>query len=158
MLITIQWHANLVISILNIYAPNFPTKNGQFWEKVKTQLITWRIPKPDSMIGDFNIVEDGINRLPCRHDNVLATEKLQELRNHLSLIDGWRTLSPNFKAYTHTQKPMMTKVRLDQRYATQRIVNTSLDWEIEESGIETHHELISVIVTNPVAPFIGKGR
>ena len=33
-----------------------------------------------------------------------------------------------------------------------------MDWEIDESGIETDHELVSVIITNPKAPFIGKGR
>ena len=52
----------------------------------------------------------------------------------------------------------MTRERLDQIYTTQKIADTAVDWEIDESGIETDHELVSVIITNPKAPFIGKGR
>ena len=50
------------------------------------------------------------------------------------------------------------QARLDRIYSTQRIVETATDWEINKSRIETDHSLVSVIITNPEAPFIGKGR
>ena len=76
-------------------------------------MLIQSIPKPDVMLGHFNIVKDGIDQLPCKHDNATTIENLQELRNRLNLIDGWRMISPNYKCYTHMQKPPMTRVKLD---------------------------------------------
>lgn len=78
---------------------------GQFWGKIKTQLVNQRIPKPDVTIANVNIVEGG-----CKHNNTLVTKKLQELRNYLGLIDSWRTISPNFKAYSISKMPKMLGV------------------------------------------------
>ena len=97
MIISIQWHANLIITILNIYAPNATSENSVFWKEIKLRFDNQRIPKPNIMLSNFNIVEDRIDRLPCKHDNTIATESLQELRNYLSLVDGWRTNSPTYK-------------------------------------------------------------
>lgn len=155
---TIQWHADLIISILNVYAPNAPTENGQFWPKIESELERQKVPKPDIMLGDLNIVEDSIDRLPCKQDNITAVENLQNLRNKLNLLDGWRTTYPDTKAYTHTQKPAMSRARLDRIYATQKIIDTATDWEIDQPGIDTDHDLVSVIVTNPETPYIGPGR
>lgn len=154
----IQWHADLIISILNIYAPNAPTENGQFWKTINDEFEEKNLPQPDIMLGDFNIVEDALDRLPCKHDNTFAVEDLQELRNKLRLYDGWRTTYPDTKAYTHTQKPAMSRARLDRIYATKKITDTATDWEINQPGIDTDHDLVSVIVTNPEAPYIGTGR
>ena len=37
MITTVQWHANLVIAILNVYAPNAPQENESFWKNVLTE-------------------------------------------------------------------------------------------------------------------------
>ena len=38
------------------------------------------------------------------------------------------------------------------------MVKTATDWDIDKSRVETDHNLVSVIITNPKAPFIGRGR
>jgi hypothetical protein len=55
------------------------------------------------MLGDFNIVEDSIDRLPCHSDNHNAVEALQDLKTLLHLEEGWRKSNPNTKAFTYMQ-------------------------------------------------------
>ena len=138
--------------------PNILTENRLLWKNIQQKLENQSNLEPDVVLSDSNIVKDGIDQLPYKHNNATAIENLQELRNHLNLIDGWRTISPNYKCYTHTQKPAMKRARLDQIYGTQKIVETATDWDIDESGVETDHNLVSVIITNPKVLFIGRGR
>lgn len=82
---------------------------------------------------------------------------LRELRTKLCLIDGWRTTNPNNKNYTWTNGRSYS--RIDKIYVTQKIHDTAVDWEITNApGIETDHKMISMQVTNPQMPHIGKGR
>ena len=85
-------------------------------------------------------------------------EELQKLKYEIKVQDGWRTTYPNSKAYTHTQKLVMSRARLDQIYATEAIIRTALDWDTEKPGIDTDHDLVSVKVTNLEVPYIGNGR
>ena len=105
-----------------------------------------------------NLVEDAINQLLCKGDNKNVVEELQKLKHEIKVQDGWRTTYPNSKAYTHTQKPAMLRARLDPIYATEVIIRTVLEWDTEKPGIDTDHDLVSVKVTNPEAPYIGNGR
>ena len=59
----IQWHLMLVITILNVYVPNAPHENRDFWAKLYKvyKQPERKIKKPDLMLGDFNLVEDAIN-------------------------------------------------------------------------------------------------
>jgi exonuclease III len=49
-----------LLYIIVVYAPNTPNENKDFWM--------------DIMLGDFNIVEDSIDRLACHPDNHNAVE------------------------------------------------------------------------------------
>lgn len=64
---TIPWHNNDKISVLAVYTPNDPTENGEFWEEIFNPLQN--IPKLDIMLGDLNIVEDGLDCLPPKKDS-----------------------------------------------------------------------------------------
>lgn len=41
------------------------------------------------MLGDFNPVEDCIDRLPCHPDDTNTVAALGELKSNLNLADGW---------------------------------------------------------------------
>ena len=71
MLVSIPWHCNTEINILVIYAPNSVNENQQFWSSIQSKLET--LPPPDIMLGDFNFVEDALNRLPSRSDDAVIT-------------------------------------------------------------------------------------
>jgi exonuclease III len=100
-LIHTPWHGDLLLTILNIYAPNNHTDNETFWKELKHKFTTENIPRPDIMMGDFNLVEDAIDRLPAHQDHAGATQALYELRSMLRLEDGWRKYKGNEKAYSY---------------------------------------------------------
>lgn len=70
--ITIPWHKEIKLTILGIYAPNDGNGNETFWSEIKDKINPQR--KPDIILGDFNIVEDALDRLPAHRDYPSATE------------------------------------------------------------------------------------
>jgi exonuclease III len=79
LLLETKWHAEQNLSILAIYAPNVPAENRDFWISLRNVWQTQNLNKPDVLLGDFNLVEDSLNRLPSHSDNREATEALQDL-------------------------------------------------------------------------------
>lgn len=156
--ISTPWHNNLQIKIMNVYAPNNQSASSDLWKNLQQKFQNNEFPKPDLMLGDFNFVEDSIDRLPCHHDNPNTIESMSNLRNTLNLEDGWRTTFPTEKAYTHTTEPAKSRGRLDRIYASPSVINTATDWDIEPTVIGTDHDLVSVKISNDSIPFIDKGR
>ncbi|KAG1869342.1 Endonuclease/exonuclease/phosphatase [Suillus subalutaceus] len=91
-LCTIKWHNEHKLTILTIYAPNDPTDNQRFWEEIAQSIKDH--PRPDIMLGDFNLVEDPLDRLPPRQDTFNATSALTDLKLYLGLRDEW-DISPS---------------------------------------------------------------
>jgi len=58
----------LLLTILNVYAPNTPTENEKFWRDLAESLDSQLIPYPDILVGDFNMVKDAIDRLPSHSE------------------------------------------------------------------------------------------
>ena len=156
--ITTQWHTNQTLNLLAIYAPNHPTENASFWTEINEKRNQMNLPKPDIMLGDFNIVEDSIDRMPCHPDNLSATEALYSLRTEWHLIDGWRHTNPNTKAYSFLQKASGAQSRIDRIYLTNALQKVSYEWTIDPPGIETDHLLIATKISSPRSPYVGKGR
>jgi len=158
LLTRIPWHGDNLVTILNIYAPNDHLENEAFWKELKQKLMTRNIPRPDLMMGDFNIVEDAIDRLPAHQDHLGATQALHELRSMLRLEDGWRGYKGNEKAYSYLQKANNIHSRIDRIYATNNIIQTANEWDIKISPISTDHNAVSVKIANPGIPSQGHGR
>jgi hypothetical protein len=102
MLFTLPWHSNLTLTILNIYAPNVHSESQAFWESLDLEWIRQGLPPPDIMLGDFNIVEDAIDRLPSHTDPQSVVTSLDSLRSKFRLQDGVQLIqtlnaSPFFK-------------------------------------------------------------
>jgi exonuclease III len=93
LLATVPWHREERMTILVVYAPNDPTHIREFWETIKIEL--GNLPKPDVILGDFNLVEDALDRLPPHLDPLSASEPLQDLKRSLKLTDGWRRENPD---------------------------------------------------------------
>ncbi|KAF5367240.1 hypothetical protein D9615_010668 [Tricholomella constricta] len=156
-----NWHKAENIAVLAVYAPNLTrtTENTDFWRKIKNFFTENPRIKVDIMMGDFNVVEDMLDRLPASNDPDEAIEALTELRNDLHLTDGWRTTFPTTKAYTFLQEATATQSRLDRIYASEEIIATAREWKIEQSGVPgADHKLVSVQVSHQAAPEVGKGR
>ncbi|KAF5375493.1 hypothetical protein D9615_009178 [Tricholomella constricta] len=156
-----NWHKAEQIAVLTIYAPNLSraNENAEFWRKIKEFFTRNPRLKVDIMLGDFNVVEDMLDRLPAYTDPQEAVEELNELRNLLRLKDGWRTTFPTTKAYTFLQEATSSQSRLDRIYASEEIMQSAREWKIEPSGIPgTDHRMVSVQVAHRNAPWVGKGR
>jgi exonuclease III len=115
MRVELPWNEERKLNILAIYAPNTTAENTAFWKELNHKWIEGNIPKPDIMLGDFNIVEESIDREPKRHDPRGATEALDELKSTLKLVDAWRLDHPKTEAFTWEQTPTReSKSRIDR--------------------------------------------
>ena len=104
------------LHIINIYAPNDLSHHVDFWAEVTTQWLAKRLPTPHLMMGDFNLVEDPLDRAPARANNTAATAALRTCRQTLNLQDIWRQNFPGECLFTYTS-PHNTLSRIDRIYA-----------------------------------------
>ena len=161
MLVQAKWHKEERLTILVVYAPNDAGDNKQFWETIRGYYRdNPRAVKPDILAGDFNVVEDPIDRLPMHSDRADVVDVLDELKSSLGLIDGWRNTYPSTKAFTYLQSNgTRSQSRIDRIYTTNTILQTAREWKIEPSGIpNADHRMVSVKIVNEDSPTIGKGR
>jgi exonuclease III len=156
--IIMPWRKELKLSVLAIYAPNDGSNNESFWAEIREKIDSQN--KPDVMLGDFNLVEDALDRLPAHRDHQGASEELAKLKSHLNLTDGWRHENPDGKNYTYTQSEQQggAKSRIDRIYVTSSRLRYCKRWELNAAGIPTDHKLVSVCISDKKLPFIGKGR
>ncbi|TFK54348.1 hypothetical protein OE88DRAFT_1711212 [Heliocybe sulcata] len=80
LLLTTSWHNSTSLSVLNVYAPNDYHQQAAFWETLEDYWSTHTLPKPDFMMGDFNLVEDPIDHSPPRLDPQAPSAALRDLR------------------------------------------------------------------------------
>jgi exonuclease III len=68
-----------MIPILAVYAPSGDNRaNREFWEHIQTKVKRTRgVPRPQVMLGDMNLVETGVDRIPMRLDDKEAVNALQ---------------------------------------------------------------------------------
>lgn len=154
----IPWSNSQNINILTIYAPNQTNKNRDFWETLKNKWENSNLPIPDIMLGDFNLVEDALDRLPSHPDNEGAVETLREFKTSMRLNDGWRATYPTTKSYTFLQKSTGSQSRIDRIYLSEAYMTNSSEWLKSTVGLLTDHNMVSVHISNLNTPFIGKGR
>ena len=152
-----NWHAGRCLSVLNVYAPNSKHEQLVFWQSVREGLRQHGIT-PDLILGDFNIVEEAIDRLPARTDDQTQVAALRDCLRPLSLIDGWRTTEPSTRDYTFPARGSLTRSRLDRIYLSESLFQNSYNWSIQTTGIPTDHRAILAAVSCETAPHIGKGR
>jgi exonuclease III len=168
-LLELKWHNDEVLTILNIYAPADRDQQPEFWE---TLTALWqpddseaentnvrRLPKPDIVLGDFNLVEDVIDRFPTDEGEIAsnAAEALLDFRLTLGLSDRWRELNPDEKVYTFT-RGALTRSRLDRIYASFQAEQLLSDWDHDSTAIHSDHALVSAKYAPLNAPHIGPGR
>ncbi len=151
--------------ILCIYAP---TSDGVgericFFEEVcKYYDDRPNMPRPHLMAGDFNNVEDAIDRLPVHSEPDQSVHALDDLKISLGMLlaDGWRLTNPTRRDYTFHRGTAHDAVfsRLDRFYVTPAVFEGARDWRICEAGVRTDHSLIMVQLTSENAPAVGPGR
>jgi len=104
LLLELPWRETSRLHILAVYAPNNPSNNRDFWNDIQEKWLNDNLPQVDIMLGDFNIVEERLDRLPITtSDSHQAKTSLQSIKALFSLTDGWRQLYPNEINFTYKQ-------------------------------------------------------
>ncbi len=152
-------------NILCVYAPtsNGAAERKRFFEEVRAFYEARPdFPKPHLMGGDFNNVEDIIDRLPINEVPDQSVLALDELKISLGLMvaDGWRVTYPTTREYSFHRGSGCEAVfsRLDRLYVSPGTFDCAREWRISEAGVKTDHSLISVQLTAENAPVMGPGR
>ena len=147
-------------TLINVYAPNRRSDQRSFWEEVENERRARRLRKPDFVLGDFNVTEEPIDRIPARNDTQGAVAALREFRLSSNVQDQWRHLFPKAREYTYraTVNGQQRKSRLDRIYVSQNKSKHTFDWKIAPSSIPTDHWMVSVKYAPKDAPYIGRGR
>ncbi|KAH9849690.1 Endonuclease/exonuclease/phosphatase, partial [Lenzites betulinus] len=162
----IMWRGGEKRNILCVYAPTSDgvSERAAFFREVAAFYTrNPDVPKPDLMAGDFNNVEDTIDRSPVpettQEASVAALDKLKHQLG-MTMTDGWRITNPTTKNYTFQRGvgKARTMARLDRIYAAADQMKWARDWTIEQVGLRTDHCLVTVTLTTPSAPEAGKGR
>ncbi|KAI0738372.1 Endonuclease/exonuclease/phosphatase, partial [Daedaleopsis nitida] len=163
--VSVPWNGESEMHVLGIYAP---TSDGeparrQFFEQLEGYYTSHPgVPRPSVMAGDFNNVEDTVDRLPVGGAEGSSVVALDALKHTLGLmmVDGWRETFPTERAYTFLRgsgrEAQMS--RLDRIYVAQRVFRDCREWRIHECGVKTDHSMVSTEITHRDAPDIGKGR
>lgn len=154
----IPWHEDNNLNILVVYLPNAPGDIKNFWCTIQDHVSLSSNPRLNIMLGDFNLVEDALDRLPCKSDNHRATTALKRFRDANKLIDGWRTAHPEEKGYTWMRESDGTQSRIDRIYIHEDFFSDCKSWNIHHPPIPTDHDMVSAEIATPTSPLIGKGR
>ncbi|KAI4294039.1 DNase I-like protein, partial [Schizophyllum commune Loenen D] len=162
--LTVKWAPNEERTFLCIYAPaSGPAERTTFFEQVSEYYRSHtNLTKPHAMAGDFNVLEDNIDRLPMSetHDNSIQALDALKISLGLNMADGWRATYPDTRDFTfcRNQENGPYLARLDRIYCNAASFATARQWKISEPGIRTDHSVASVQLTCESSPEMGKGR
>ncbi|KAJ7072445.1 Endonuclease/exonuclease/phosphatase, partial [Mycena amicta] len=162
-LVSIPWHKKASITILAIYAPaESAREKEEFWNELTEMWIDPEndMPAIDWLGGDINLVLNQMDRLPQKEDDTGAVAALTRFLHIVNLIDGWREANPHAKEYTFTSTATPpTHARLDRLYVPKNHFKRYRGWSIDNAGGHlSDHRMVSVTLTTPGSPYIGKGR
>jgi hypothetical protein len=157
--LTIKWNGQET-TLINVYAPNRRSEHPDFWESIETERQRAHTPKPDFVLGDFNVTENTIDRVPPRLDSTEATTALREFRLALEIHDQWRHEYPKAREYTYRARnnEQSIRSRLDRIYVAKDKAKFTFDWEMAPSTVPTDHWMVSLRYAPKDAPYIGTGR
>ena len=156
----IKWSDNNEVTIVNIYAPNNVREQPTFWAQIDLERRAKNLPKPEFVLGDFNLTEEPLDRSPPVMNNRQAIDALRETRHDWGVQDQWRHDNPNGRIYTFQQirEGTYRYARLDRIYTATRHANHLFEWKANPSTVPTDHWMVSVKFAPKDAPLIGGGR
>ena len=105
-MLKIKWLKSCTATILNVYAPNERGEHASFWAKVLTERRAKHLPIPDFTLGDFNVTEDAIDRMPPKLNDESAINALREVKQVLRSTCFAPLIFPNYPPCFPFTSPM----------------------------------------------------
>jgi len=100
-MLKIKWLEACKTTLLNIYVPTNRAEQEPFWNEVDAARRGKHLTCPEIVLGDFNVTEDKIDRVPAHADNKTTAEALRNIRQSWEIQDAWRHMHPNEQAFTY---------------------------------------------------------
>ncbi|KAF6765709.1 Endonuclease/exonuclease/phosphatase [Ephemerocybe angulata] len=161
-LVTLEWGNKTKLRILAVYAPSGNDEaNKNFWEVLEKRLKKDKI-KIDVLLGDLNMVDSGLDRLPARADSAAVVDSFLSMTLSQHMHDGWRLANPTKLDYSYRSSPRAdgstSHSRIDRIYIKEELVDQSDEWRIMVTGLRTDHFMVSAYIMTDETPFVGRGR
>ncbi|KAF8520321.1 Endonuclease/exonuclease/phosphatase [Hysterangium stoloniferum] len=153
--LAMKWGDQERIQIINVYVPNRTKEKIGF---IKT-LQNIKINKEEKLclLGDFNLVENPRDRLPPHEDNRSVLKAFRELKNKLTIHDGWRLENEDKTNFTFEQKGTGALARIDRIYMNENVIPWTKDWSIGADYTLSDHSIITCKITEENSPERGRG-
>ena len=145
------------LDIVVIHAPNNENEKIEFFKELKKKIDEDEEKENVIILGDFNSVENEIDRFPHRKDEQKITEEWKKIKKKYKLIDRWRVHNEQRKEYTFIQPKTNSMSRIDRIYLNENIYPYAYNWIHIESARISDHEIVIVDILKKKLPFIGKG-
>jgi ribonuclease HI/exonuclease III len=158
-LLSMTWRDNQKISVLNVYGHNQTIDQREQWETIEKYWERNNVTKPDFVVGDFNIVEDKLDRAPMNdsYENQVTLEAFIKMRETLGVEDAWRRTFPDSRQFTYTSARHHMS-RLDRIYSKPCHNEYMFEWYSGRTAIRSDHDMVATKFAPSDSPAMGKGR
>ncbi len=153
----IEWGTNNALDIIVVYAPNEVGPKIEFLQSLYEQMNKCDRLTTPIVMGDWNFVEEGIDRSPIHDDDNRLRDAFRQIKQKYKLVDGWRIHHPANTSFTYAQKSSGSLARIDRAYANKEAFLYTMKWDIASAGHITDHRMITIEIIKTGVPFMGKG-
>ncbi|KAJ3804638.1 Endonuclease/exonuclease/phosphatase, partial [Lentinula lateritia] len=155
--IIIQLSPTERLNVVNIYAPNIEKEKIKFYKALMRKLSVMEDMDDMIMMGDFNMINGSIDRLPQRKDDDRVVTPVEAIITKFHLKDGWRRYNEDNLDFTFTSMSNKSRARIDRIYIPKNDEKLYSEWRIETTLGISDHKLITVFKSKENTPYIGKG-
>jgi exonuclease III len=153
----------LTYFVMNVHMPNEHQDKIDLLNKMIGRTRQYKTFTNKIIMGDWNIVEDAIDRSPQHKDRPMIVDGLQAFLQGMEVHDGWRCTNPTHVDFTFSQnfnnndETTVSRARIDRIYTSFDVLELTTRWSIDHGLKIADHALVSVEVIKPNQPFIGNG-
>ena len=143
--------------------PNHKLLQKETLRNLRRELKNYQGLKDSELIvmGDWNFVEDKIDRSPQHDDDRGVMREMVKLKTSLDLIDGWRAANPDKRSFSwegtsgNERKKIFS--RLDRIYTSRKTWEITNEYKIINSDV-SDHDGVSTTIREATTPDTGKGE
>ncbi|KAI1782547.1 Endonuclease/exonuclease/phosphatase, partial [Ganoderma leucocontextum] len=155
--LTIEWGTDNKLDLINVYAPNDINEKIEFLKELKERLEDIDNLENPILMGDWNFVEEAMDRSPMHDDDNRIKEAFRAITQKYKLIDGWRTQNPDSIGFTFTGRDSGSMSRIDRAYVSKEAYLYTVNWGITPSGTISDHDLVTINILKKGIPYVGGG-
>jgi len=108
-------------------------------------------------MGDFNCVENNIDRSPPHKDNEKVVASLRKITTRNKLIDVWRMQNPTSQNFPLFQTSSKAMVHIDRIYVHKELLNYVYGNEVGMGQEISGYDLVFIKIMENNLPYCGKG-